>query len=278
MLLAQITDLHIKTPGALAYRKVDTAACLHRCVERLNALNPRPDAVLVTGDLTDFGTVDEYEHVAACLKPLAMPVYLMVGNHDDRAALREVFADAGYLREEGGGRDFVQYTFDLGDIRVIALDSQKPGESPGTLCDARLAWLETQLNAARDRPVIVALHHPPFATGIGHMDEMALDAEASAKLEALISRHPNVERVVCGHVHRPVHRRFGGTIASIAPSTAHQVVLDLRPDAPSAFVLEPGAFALHYWNAGVGLVSHHAYVEQFDGSYPFFDDDGALVD
>ena len=277
MLLAQITDLHIKVPGALAYRKVDTAACLRRCVERLNALDPRPDAVLVTGDLTDFGTVDEYRHVAQCLKPLQMPVYLMVGNHDDRAALREVF-DARYLREEGTGSDFVQYAFDLGDMRVIALDSQKPGESPGTLCDVRLARLEQQLDAARGRPVVVALHHPPFANGIGHMDDMALDAEASAKLEALISKHPNVERVLCGHVHRPVHRRFGGTIVSIAPSTAHQVVLDLRPDAPSAFVLEPGAFALHYWNSGEGLVSHHAYVEQFDGPYPFFDDDGGLVD
>jgi 3',5'-cyclic AMP phosphodiesterase CpdA len=206
-----------------------------------------------------------------------MPVYLMVGNHDDRAALREVF-DAHYLHEGGTGSDFVQYAFDLHDMRIIALDSQKPKESAGTLCDARLGWLEQQLDAAEGRPVIVALHHPPFATGIGHMDDMALEAEAASKLEVLISRYPNVERVLCGHVHRPVHKRFGGTIASIAPSTAHQVVLDLHDDAPSAFVLEPGAFALHYWTAGVGLVSHHEYVEQFDGPYPFFDDDGELVD
>ncbi|WP_375508294.1 phosphodiesterase, partial [uncultured Caballeronia sp.] len=267
MLLAQISDLHIKVPGALAYRKVDTAACLRRCVERLNAMSPRPDAVLVTGDLTDFGTVEEYRHVADCLKPLTMPVYVMVGNHDDRATLREVF-DADYLRKEGADGDFVQFAFDLGELRVIALDSQIPHASPGTLCDARLQWLGQQLDEARERPVIVALHHPPFATGIGHMDDMALDAEAAGKLEALIAKHPNVERVLCGHVHRPVHRRFGGTIASIAPSTAHQVVLDLHADAPSRFVLEPGAFALHYWNSGVGLVSHHAYVEQFDGPYP----------
>jgi 3',5'-cyclic-AMP phosphodiesterase len=277
MLLAQITDLHIKLPGVLAYKKVDTAACLRACVERLNALSPRPDAVLVTGDLVDFGTPDEYRHLAACLKPLEMPVYLMVGNHDDRAALREVF-DARYLHESGTGSDFVQYAFDLQDMRVIALDSQKPRESPGTLCDARLAWLERELKAADGRPVIIALHHPPFATGIGHMDDMALDEQAASKLEALISRYPNVERVLCGHVHRPVYKRFAGTIASIAPSTAHQVVLDLHVDAPSAFVLEPGAFALHYWTQDVGLVSHHEYVEQFDGPYPFFDDDGALVD
>jgi 3',5'-cyclic AMP phosphodiesterase CpdA len=278
MLLAQITDLHIKLPGALAYRRVDTAACLRRCVERLNALAPRPDAVLVTGDLTDFGTLDEYRHLHALLKPLEMPVFLMVGNHDDRVALREVF-DARCLHDNRAATDFVQYVFDLGDVRIIALDSQEPGQkSAGTLCDARLAWLGRQLDAARGRPVIVALHHPPFATGIGHMDGISLDRQAASKLEALIARHPNVERVLCGHVHRSLHQRFGGTIASIAPSTAHQVVLDLHADAPSAWTLEPAAFALHYWNAGTGLVSHHVYVDQFDGPYPFFDAAGKLID
>jgi Icc protein len=267
MLLAQITDLHIRTPGLLAYGRVDTATCLVRCVERLNALVPRPDAVLVTGDLVDFGTAEEYRHLATLLEPLTIPVYLMVGNHDDRAALREVFT-APYLHDDRTVGEFVQYAFDLGDMRIIALDSQVPHASPGTLCDARLAWLEAQLDQARGRPVIVALHHPPFATGIGHMDDMALDPVAASKLEALIS----------SHVHRPVHTRFGGTIASIAPSTAHQVVLDLSADAPSAWVMEPGAYVLHYWQAGTGVVSHHAYVEQFDGPYPFFDADGDLID
>jgi Icc protein len=277
MLLAQITDLHIRPPGALAYGRVDTAECLRRCVERLNALTPRPDAVLATGDLTDFGAVEEYRHLASLLEPLEMPLYLMVGNHDDRAALREVF-DARYLHDGLAATGFVQYAFDIGELRVIALDSQEPGRSGGTLCDARLAWLAGQLDTARGRPIIVALHHPPFATGIGHMDDMALDGRAAAKLEALIQQHPNVERVLCGHVHRPVHRRFGGTIASIAPSTAHQVVLDLRGDAPSAWTLEPAAFALHHWNPGTELVSHHAYVEQSDGPHPFFDTDGNLID
>ncbi|TCK34914.1 3',5'-cyclic AMP phosphodiesterase CpdA [Paraburkholderia sp. BL8N3] len=274
MLLAQISDLHIKQPGALAYRKIDTAACLRRCVERLNALVPRPDAVLVTGDLTDFGTREEYAHLAALLEPLELPVYLMVGNHDDRAALRSAF-DAPYLH---AAADFVHYAFDLGELRIIAMDSQAPGGSAGTLCDARLDWLAAQLDAAGGRPAIVALHHPPFRTGIGHMDEIALDTPAAAKLAALIGAHPNVERVLCGHLHRPISVRFAGTIASTAPSTAHQVVLDLRPDAPSALVLEPPAFTLHQWQPDTGVISHHAYVDTFDGPYPFFNAGGKLVD
>ncbi|RQS73088.1 phosphodiesterase [Burkholderia sp. Bp8963] len=274
MLLAHISDLHIKRPGQLAYRRVDTAAALARCIARLNALEPRPDAVLVTGDLTDFGHDDEYRHLRNLLAPLEIPYYLMVGNHDDRAALRRVFAD----RPEWQDGEFVQYALDVGAVRVIALDSQVPGTSAGDLCDARLGWLAAQLDAARERPVIVALHHPPFASGIGHMDALRLAPEATAKLDALLRGHPNVERVLCGHVHRTMFARFGGTIASAVPAPAHQVAFDLRDGGPSAFRLEPPAFAVHRHTPDAGLVTHHVYVDEGDGPYPFYEPTGELVD
>ncbi|QCP49178.1 phosphodiesterase [Trinickia violacea] len=275
MLLAQISDLHIKRPGALAYQHVDTATFLARCIARLNALEPRPDAVLVTGDLVDHGTAEEYVHLKSLLDALQIPYYLLIGNHDDRAALREVFAERAELREGG---EFVQYAIDIGPLRVIALDSQVPRQSAGDLCDARLAWLSQQLDAAAGRPVVVALHHPPFVSGIGHMDRLRLDAAAADKLAAIVSRHPNVERVLCGHVHRAMFARFGGTIASAIPSPAHQVALDLRDDAPSAFRMEPPAFALHRYDTATGLVTHHAYVDEADGPYPFYEPTGALID
>ncbi|MGY6161984.1 phosphodiesterase [Paraburkholderia strydomiana] len=275
MLLAQISDLHIKRPGGLAYRRVDTAAYLGRCVAALNALVPRPDAVIITGDLVDQGDPQQYEHLKTLLAPLELPYFLLVGNHDDRAALRAVFPDRAELHSGG---EFVQYAFDVGALRVIALDSLEPGKSGGTLCDARLAWLETQLDAASGKPTIVALHHPPFACGIGHMDELRLDPAASARLAALIARYPNVERVICGHVHRPMFVRFGGTIASAVPAPAHQVALDLRDDAPSAFMMEPPAYALHRYDPATGLVTHHAYVDAADGPYPFYEPEGALID
>jgi 3',5'-cyclic AMP phosphodiesterase CpdA len=275
MLLAQISDLHIKRPGGLAYRRVDTAAYLARCVAALNALVPRPDAVIITGDLVDQGDPQQYEHLKTLLAPLELPYFLLVGNHDDRAALRAAFPDRAELHSGG---EFVQYAFDVGALRVIALDSLEPGQSAGTLCDARLAWLETQLDAASGKPTIVALHHPPFACGIGHMDELRLDSSASARLAALIARYPNVERVICGHVHRPMFVRFGGTIASAVPAPAHQVALDLRDDAPSAFMMEPPAYALHRYDPATGLVTHHAYVDAADGPYPFYEPEGALID
>ncbi|KVO94603.1 metallophosphatase [Burkholderia ubonensis] len=274
MLLAQISDLHIKRPGQLAYQRVDTAAALARCIARLNALEPRPDAVLVTGDLVDFGRDDEYRHLRDLLAPLEIPYYLMVGNHDDRAALRRAFAD----RPEWQDGEFVQYAFDVGAVRVLSLDSQVPGASAGDLCDARLAWLAAQLDASRDRPVIVALHHPPFASGIGHMDALRLAPAAAAKLDALLRGYPNVERVLCGHVHRTMFARFGGTIASAVPAPAHQVAFDLRDNAPSAFRLEPPAFAVHRHTPDAGVITHHVYVDEGDGPYPFYEPTGELVD
>jgi 3',5'-cyclic-AMP phosphodiesterase len=275
MLIAQISDLHIKRPGDLAYRRVDTGAALARCVAALNALEPRPDVVIMTGDLVDQGDAEQYAHLKTLLAPLEIPYYLLVGNHDERSALRDAFSDHAELRADEA---FVQYAVDIGPLRLIALDSMVPGQSAGYLCDARLAWIETQLDAAQGKPVLVALHHPPFECGIGHMDNIRLDPQVSQKLAALIARYPNVERVICGHVHRPMFARFGGTIASAVPSPAHQVRLDLRDNAPSSFMMEPPAFALHRYTPGTGIVTHHAYVEAAAGPYPFYEPEGNLID
>jgi Icc protein len=272
MLLAQISDLHIKPQRRLAYGVVDTATMLERCVAAIRALPQRPDAVIATGDLVDLGRPDEYGLLREILAPLAaLPLYLLPGNHDERAALRAAFPDHGYLRQ---WEPFVQYAIDAHALRLVALDTVIPGQSGGELCDARLAWLDRTLAAARDRPTVVALHHPPFATGIGHMDRIAL-ANAGA-LAAVLRRHPQVERVIAGHLHRPIVCQFAGTVASVCPSPAHQVALDLSTEAPDHFVMEPPAFQLHVQTES-GLVTHTAYIGDFDGPYPFRDN-GRLID
>jgi 3',5'-cyclic AMP phosphodiesterase CpdA len=266
MLLAQISDLHITAQGTLAYGRVDTAAFLARAIGVLNALDPRPDAVLVTGDLVDAGGIDEYRHLRTLLDTLAIPWRVMVGNHDDRANLRAVFGD----RPELAGHDgFVQYAFDVGEVRVIALDTLDPGSGAGRLCATRLAWLEAQLDASGQQPVVIGMHHPPVACGIGFMDDIRLAPDDSRALDALVRRHSNVERIVCGHVHRAVGVRFGGTLAWCVPSTAHQVALQLKPGGPDAFVMEPPAFGLHLWRADLELVTHCVSVEQGGGPQPF---------
>lgn len=275
-ILVQLTDLHIREPGRLAYGRIDTAPYLARAVQSVLALRQPPDAVVITGDLTDFGRAAEYAHLARLLAPLAtMPVYLLPGNHDDRDQLRRSFPDHAYLGTGADTHGFVQYSVRVGALRLLTLDTCVPGASHGTLCERRLAWLEAQLDACRHEPVVVAMHHPPFQTLIGHMDEIGL-LEGADALEALLRRYTNVERVICGHLHRAIDVRFGGTIASTSPAQAHQVCLDLAPDAASAWTLEPPAFRVHAWS-GRRLITHLAASGSFEGPYPFHDN-GALID
>jgi 3',5'-cyclic AMP phosphodiesterase CpdA len=271
-ILGQISDLHIKAPGKLSYRVVDCAAMLARCVEQVLRLPQRPNAIVFTGDLADFGRPEEYAHLRQLLAPLPMPYYLLPGNHDDRQALRAAFADHAYLRQ---WQPYIQYAIDDWPLRIVAIDTVIPGEGGGRLDDERLAWLDSTLAAAPKKPTVVVMHHPPFTTFIGHMDRVGL--QGSEALARVITRHPQVERVLCGHLHRPIQYRFAGTIASTSPSPAHQVALDLSPNAPSDFKMEPPAFQLHAWREGIGLVSHTAYIGHFAGPYPFHEGD-QLID
>lgn len=279
LLLAQLTDLHIREPGRLAYGRLDTAPYLREAVRALQALPQAPRAVVITGDLTDFGRAAEYAHLAELLAPLSVPVYLLPGNHDDRAQLRRSFADHPWLGDGG----FVQYSVDLGavqpggpDLALVALDTVETGASHGRLCDERLRWLDDTLGRLRGRPVIVAMHHPPFETLIGHMDRIGL-LEGADALAEILAAHPHVERVICGHLHRTIFTRLGGTVVTTAPSPAHQVCLDLATDAASAWVLEPPGFQLHAWSGAGRLVTHVAAVGRFDGPHPFHDG-GRLID
>lgn len=274
-LLLQFSDLHIREPGRLAYGRIDTAPYLRQAVDSIARLPQRPDALVITGDLTDFGRAAEYDHLRALLAPLApLPIYLMPGNHDDRDQLRASFPDHAHYLGHGG---FVQYSVPVGGLQLVALDTVVPHASEGGLCAERLDWLAAELERQRHRPVVIAMHHPPFRTLIGHMDEIGL-LEGAEALEAIVARHPNVERVVCGHLHRSIQVRFGGSIAATVPSPAHQVCLDLAPDAASAWTLEPPGFALHALPAGGRLVSHLAASGRYDGPYPFHEEGGQLID
>jgi len=265
MHLVQLTDLHVRPRGVAAYRVVESNTMTERALRSVMALDVRPDAIVLTGDLTDCGLHGEYAELAAILGRAlpkgAPPVYAIPGNHDRREAM---IAHLPGTRHEGG---FVQYVVDELQVRLVMLDTVAPGYGHGELCAARLAWLEAALAAAPERPTIVAMHHPPFACGIAHMD--AINLRQSAEFAAIIGRHRQVERIICGHHHRPITARVGHAIAQIASSVAHQVELSLGPDGASAFVMEPPGFMVHRYAPETGVVSHQALVERYPGPFPF---------
>jgi Icc-related predicted phosphoesterase len=248
MIIAQISDPHINEESD------QTAAQLQRAVAHLAGLPSRPDAVVITGDCTHNGRPAEYARLRELLRPLPMPVYVIPGNHDNREELLEAFGPQG----SAPLADFVQYTADVGPLRLVALDTNVPGRGEGALCAARLAWLEERLAEAPDRPTLLLMHHPPFRTGLAVLDQIGLlEPEA---LGALIARHPQVERIAAGHVHMAMLRRFAGTLVVTCPATAHNLLPDLGQPERLVVQTEPPACLLHAWDERAGLFTYTSLI------------------
>ncbi|NDF65908.1 MAG: phosphodiesterase, partial [Betaproteobacteria bacterium] len=169
MLIAQFSDTHIKPEGQLAYSVVDTHQMLSQAIDHLLQLPQQPDVVIISGDLVDAGSVVEYQRLAVLLQRLPMPVLMVPGNHDDREHMRLVFRDHPGIETTGFWQFALQ--FDPWPVRIIGVDTVMAGISGGRLCAERLSWLDTVLAQAPDTPTLVVMHHPPFITGIGHMDD-----------------------------------------------------------------------------------------------------------
>ena len=274
VLIAQISDLHIKPPGSLAYGKVDTAAALERCVAALNEFAPRPDLVVISGDLADTPIAEEYEYLKRLLKPLKLPFVGIPGNHDSRAMMRAAFPLAAYAFPSGP----LNQRLEIGGLDLVLLDSSVHGKPHGELDAPTLQWLETTLVSSPERPALVFLHHPPFKAGIWHMDRQnLLNAD---ELADIVRRHPRVQLIAAGHIHRATLTLFAGIPSTICPAPNHAVDLDLAQLREPSFKVEPPAFHLHAWFPGEGfgcVVTHHVPIGNFDGPHPFFGPDGKLL-
>jgi 3',5'-cyclic AMP phosphodiesterase CpdA len=243
-LLVQLSDPHI---GA-DWGEGDSVAMLAAAVASVRALEPNPDAVLISGDLADHAVDAEYELVRELLAPLEAPLYVLPGNHDDRLALRRHFGVPGTDGEP------VQYAADLGPLRLVALDSTRVGEERGELDADRLSWLEATLAAAPDVPTLVAVHHAPLAVGIPGFDKFGLPPADRQALGKIVEAHPQVRRIVAGHMHRTISAELGGRNVLAVPSTYVQSELEFGAEEVEVSA-DPSGFAVHSFLDGE-LVSH----------------------
>ena len=269
MLIAHISDLHIRPVGEFAARIVDTNMLAERALRAVASFRPAPDCVVVSGDLTECGRVAEYQVASRLLtRLLPMPVFVVPGNHDRRDNFRAGLADLPGVTADP---TFVQYVVDDFPVRLVMLDSVVPGAGHGELCATRLAFLENALAAAPARPTLLVLHHPPLVTGVPGMDVIPLrDTPALAEI---IARHPQVLGVLAGHHHRAIVAPLHRASVCVAPATVgHQSELCFDATTPAFFTLEPCAYWMHRWTAEDGLVSHLAFVENYPGPYPFLVD------
>jgi len=235
MLIAHLSDTHITVTGP----SVELA---QQAILRVMGLDPLPDCIVITGDIVDNGAPAEYELVASVVATAGIPVHLVPGNHDDAATMVAVLGGEAYYRVEYPG------------LRILALDSSVPGRFDGALGAEQLAWLDAELGAAGDDPVILALHHHPVPSGIATMDKMGLvDAPV---LAGVLSRHRPPVRILHGHLHRNVTTSFAGAVVTCAPSTLRQLYLDLAGRPYGSFVNEPAGFLLHDVR-GTDVVTHY---------------------
>jgi Icc protein len=264
VLIAQLSDLHVRPKGELLYGGiVDSNRALADAIERVLAIDLRPDLVVFTGDLVDEGRPEEYAMLREILAELPIPHLVIPGNHDDRENLRAAFHDHAYLPRQGP----LHYCVDDHPVRIIGLDSTVSGAHHGHIDADGLAWLEGVMSSDTTKPTLLMLHHPPFVSGIRYMDQYRyFDADG---LKAVVERFDNVEAVLCGHVHRSIQKRWANTVVAVCPSTVTEIDLGLAPDAAAASHTGPRAFMVHLWDENDGLVSHTCQIGHFDGPHRF---------
>ena len=221
-----------------------------RCVSDIASLEPRPDLVIHTGDMAQDGAIAEYEHFRQILSPLDVPVYLTPGNRDQRDAFRTVFHDRGYLPAAG---EFLHYVIDDQPVRLVALDTVRPGDRRGGLCRDRLGWLDSVLTRGGDKPTVLFMHHPPFDGTEDYPDSFRDRGEAEA-LSEMVGRHATIVRILCGHLHRPLDIEIGSTVAS----TMQSVAVDLSQDPERSS--DAPIYHIHQMTPDAGLVTKRRLV------------------
>lgn len=252
VLLAQLTDTHVLDSDETQF--IDNNAMVAMAVESLNAESPRPDAVLGTGDLTNWGRPGQYQQLAALLDPLEIPFLPMAGNHDDRKLLKQTFPDAPWADAE-----HASWITDVEGVTIVGLDSTVPNAHGAGFDDERAAWLREALGSATGQ-VILALHHPPFETGVPWMDKLGF--VGLDELRAVIADHAStITRILCGHFHRPLVATVSGVTASVGLSVVHHVGLDLSADSTPSVILDPRGYQLHRVT-GSDVVTHTRYIDQ----------------
>jgi 3',5'-cyclic AMP phosphodiesterase CpdA len=251
--LIQITDTHILPPGELLYDAVDTALHLKQTVNKINRMRPVPDVVMITGDLVDRGDMVSYQHLIELIDPLKMPAYVIPGNHDDPQTMFEAFATTPYFPAT---EDTFQFSVENLPFRILALNSHSDGTELPELDEQRLSWLKHQLKQS-EKPVLIAIHHPPMTTGIELIDMGG--SEWFQGLKSILVADDRVRLVICGHCHADLCGRIGPVPVYMAPATSHQLIASRGCLVAPSTIDEPAAPILHQFIDGDFLSGSNAW-------------------
>lgn len=251
--LLWITDLHLVEPGRPWPQNVDPLARLNGVLDELREHHGDAERLILTGDLVQSGSILGYEVLRDALDDLSVPYRLLVGNHDHRDNLQAVFPHVPTV--EG----FIQSSEDLHGTRLIYLDTLAKHGHHGELCQIRLSWLESQLQSAGARPVLIFMHHPPFAIGMPALDRLQLQDVNNGLHDLLCSRLAPTQLLI-GHLHRGVSGRWAGHPFTVMESTHLPLVFDMTSERLSRCQGPPayGVILLEKQNLVINVVRQQA--------------------
>ncbi|PKI91905.1 phosphodiesterase [Actinomycetales bacterium SN12] len=214
--IVHISDPHLLADGARLADRFDVESTLQRTLEAIRDTDSDPAAIVVTGDLADLGEPDAYRRLRAAVEPLAAelgcPVVWVAGNHDERPALRQHLLDLEPTEQPVTG------VWDLGGLRLVALDTSVPGWHHGDLDAAQLDWLREVLRERAPHGTVLAMHHPPLPSHIPLFD--ILELRHQDELAELL-RGSDVRAILAGHLHYSSHGLFAGIPVSVASATCY---------------------------------------------------------
>lgn len=216
--LLHLSDTHLRAGGAPLYDRVDSEAYLARAVAAIEASGVRPQALVFTGDLADFGEDDAYERVRALVDPLAerlgARVIWVMGNHDDRARFRSHLLPG----DASAPTAPVDRVDELDGLRIVTLDTTVPGHHHGEVTPAQREWLAGVLATPAPLGTILALHHPPVPSVLDLAATVELRDQRSLA-EVLVGS--DVRAILAGHLHYSTFATFAGIPVSVASATCY---------------------------------------------------------
>lgn len=239
--LIQLSDLHLVPPGKLTSKVLDTNAILE---ETINEILRKQDyfgqieGLLVTGDISDDGSIDSYLSAHEKLIKLNVPILVIPGNHDLRKPMREVFNEHVEFSINSSQFDWV---FKYEETVIIGLDTLVEGENFGFLEKTSLEFLSNQLSIHNGSDIILLIHHPPINTGIYFMDKIGL--KNSSELSECLKATSRPVRILCGHVHGVYHGLLGIHPVVSAPSVCSAFEFNRKKFAPVGFNRGPTGYA-----------------------------------
>ena len=209
--LLQITDTHLFADTTKSLVGINTYNSLKAIIQQINQSGEQPDLIILTGDLSQDGSTDSYEHLLAQFKIFNCPIYWILGNHDSAIALNQILTPSYFNNDK---------IIDLDSWKIILLNTHIPGKVSGDLADDQLELLQRSLANTKNQGCLVMLHHHPITINSEWLDKIGLQ-HPKAFLD-IIEQAPAVKAVVWGHIHQDFNVIHNDILFIATPSTCIQ--------------------------------------------------------